>query len=227
MNIYNTLIKSISRLFRYPYFNVLCAAIVLGSILTGCSTTTKTGKAKNKNAQQNNTIILTGDSSIDAPFTKALSMIKNNQFNSAEPLLLDLTRSQAQLTGPHANLGIVHYKKGEYNKAEARFRTVLKLAPDHTIAYNYLGMTLRQLGRFEEAQQAYKSAIATDSDYSYAHLNLGILYDLYMKKPANALFHYQQYQTLLGSEDKKVSLWIKDLKRQTEATGKKSKEGAS
>ncbi|NOY72441.1 MAG: tetratricopeptide repeat protein [Gammaproteobacteria bacterium] len=221
MNIHNTLIKNISLLFRYQHFSVLCAAIILSSILAGCSTTTKTDNTKN------NTITLTGDSSIDAPFTKALSMIKNSQFDSAETLLLDLTRSQAQLTGPHANLGIVHYKKGEYKKAEARFRTVLKLAPNNTIAYNYLGMTLRQLGRFEEAQQAYKSAIVTDPDYSYAHLNLGILYDLYMKEPANALVHYQQYQTLLESEDKKVSLWIKDLKHQTELAEKKSKEGAS
>ncbi|VAW84235.1 hypothetical protein MNBD_GAMMA16-1498 [hydrothermal vent metagenome] len=226
MNIHKA--HNISFAFHYQHIKVvgLAASIALCFILAGCGTTAKTAlDQKTDNAK--NTITLTGNPDIDAQFTEALAMIKSGDLNTAEALLSNLTLSQAQLAGPHANLGIIYYKKGQYEKAESTFRTVLEIAPDHTIAYNYLGMTLRQLGRFKEAQQSYKNAIAANPAYPHAHLNLGILYDLYMRKPADALIHYEQYQALSASENKKVRLWIKDLKRQTQATENKSKEDAT
>jgi len=220
MNTHKT--RNIAFTFGNPYINLpgLAVNIALCLILAGCGTASKTALDQNTNT-------LTGDPKTDAQFTEALTMIKNGDLNTAETLLFDLTLSQAQLTGPHANLGIVHYRKGDYEKAESAFRTVLEMAPDHTIAYNYLGMTLRQLGRFIEAQQSYEQAIIANPAYPHAHLNLGILYDLYMKKPADALTHYEQYQALSESENKKVSLWIKDLKRQAQSVEKKSKEDAT
>lgn len=211
MTIHKT--QNISFTFRARHIRAfgLALNIALCFIFAGCGTAPKTAL----------------DQKTEAQFTKALTMIKNGDLDTAETLLLNLTSSQAQLTGPHANLGIVHYKKGDYEKAETAFRTVLEIAPNHTVAYNYLGMTLRQLGRFTEAQQSYKQAIAANPAYRHAHLNLGILYDLYMRKPVDALTHYEQYQALSESEDKKVSLWIKDLKRQTQSTENKSKGDAT
>jgi len=212
-------------LYRQP-LNIfgLPMSIALCFILFGCGTTPKTALDQST-ADATNT--LTGDSKTDTQFTKALTMIKNGDLNTAETLLLNLTLSQAQLAGPHANLGVVYYKKGQYEKAESTFRIALEIAPNHTVVHNYLGMTLRQLGRFKEAEQSYKNATVANPDYPHAYLNLGILYDLYMRKPVDALTHYKQYQALSESENKKVSLWIKDLKRQTQSAEKKSKEDAT
>ncbi len=220
MNIYKTPNISFTLNPQFARIFGLSVSMALCFVLLGCGTTPKT-------ANTHNTVTLTGNPDIDTPFTKALEMIESGDLNTAEELLLDLTLSQTQLTGPHANLGIVYYKKENYEQAESTFRTVLEMAPNHTIAYNYLGMTLRQLGRFTEAQQSYEQAIIANPAYRHAHLNLGILYDLYMKKPVDALVHYEQYQALSESEDKKVSLWIKDLKRQTRLTENKSKEDAT
>ncbi|MEE8308357.1 MAG: hypothetical protein V3R81_13905, partial [Gammaproteobacteria bacterium] len=60
-----------------------------------------------------------------------------------------------------------------------------------------------------------------------AHYNLGVLLDLYLKRPAEALPHYERYQTLAG-EDERVTKWIIDLRRRlgiTEPTTRIAQEG--
>ena len=44
------------------------------------------------------------------------------------------------------------------------------------------------------------------------HWNLGILNDLYLKRPQQALEHCERYRQLTGSEDPQLLLWIAQLK---------------
>ena len=60
------------------------------------------------------------------------------------------------------------------------------LAPANAVAGNELGIVERKLGKFAEAEAAYQRAIAAEPNYAPAHLNLGVLYDLYLGTAAES-----------------------------------------
>jgi tetratricopeptide (TPR) repeat protein len=97
--------------------------------------------------------------------------------------------------------------------AEQAFQEAISRNNRDAVAYNHLGILLRYQGQFEEARKRYQRAIAIDSDYAYAHLNLGILFDIYLQDLKLALKQYQKYQALIGEEDKQVAGWIVDIQR--------------
>lgn len=49
----------------------------------------------------------------------------------------------------HFNLGVIHFDKGEWGRAEQHFLCVLNLKPDCELAYHHLGETLFAAGRIE------------------------------------------------------------------------------
>ena len=76
---------------------------------------------------------------------------------------------------------------------------------------------LRERGEFAAAEQAYQRALQSDPNNPIAHLNLGILLDVYLRRPADALEHYNQYQASRVEPDEIVSRWIIDLERRAAA----------
>ena len=83
----------------------------------------------------------------------------------------------------------------------------------HAAANTQLGILLREQGKFDEAEAAYRRALATDPSYALAHYNLGVLLDLYLRRPAEALEHYEAYQASLAEPNETVGRWIIDLRR--------------
>jgi len=80
-------------------------------------------------------------------------------------------------------------------------------------AWNVLGSLLRRAGRFEEARRAYEAAIEADPFYPNAYCNLGILYDLYLQRPAEARRYYERYLVLAPAREKEIRRWLVDLER--------------
>jgi len=74
-----------------------------------------------------------------------------------------------------------------------------------------LASFIGQEGKFDDARRQYRKALDADPDYALAHLNIAILYDLYLQEPKEALPHYQAYQQLLPAEDGVVAKWIIEL----------------
>jgi Flp pilus assembly protein TadD len=72
---------------------------------------------------------------------------------------------------------------------------------------------LRELGRFGAAEQAYRRAIELDAGNSRAHRNLGVLLDLYLQRPQEALAHYEAALQLQGGDDRQISAWIAELRQ--------------
>jgi tetratricopeptide (TPR) repeat protein len=66
--------------------------------------------------------------------------------------------------------------QGNYAKAEALWRQVLKQQPSSAVAYYNLGLSQHRQVNIEDAMVAYKNAIRLDPNYSFAHLNLGFAY---------------------------------------------------
>jgi tetratricopeptide (TPR) repeat protein len=77
---------------------------------------------------------------------------------------------------------------------------------------NQLGIAYRKAGRFADARAAYERAIAADPTLADAECNLGILLDLYLDAPADALPHYERYQALAVQADPKVTAWVAELR---------------
>lgn len=145
-------------------------------------------------------------------YEQALRALQTGRFADAERALKALSEREPNLAGPHANLGIAYQRMGRAADAARELERAIELNA-RPAYYNELGVVHRTEGRFDAAEQAYIQALVLDPDYAYAHLNIGILYDLYMQKPDKALPHYERYQALAPKEAGTIGKWIVDLKR--------------
>ena len=145
-----------------------------------------------------------------AAFDDALEAMNGPDPVEAELRLEQFVLEYPQYPGGYVNLAILY----ERSDVEALLLDqALAIDPANAAANNQLGMLLRKQGQFADAEQAYVRAIETDPMYALAHHNLGVLLDLYLHRPAEALQHYQRYQELLAEPDAAVGRWIIDLQR--------------
>ena len=148
-----------------------------------------------------------------ASFAAVTQLMKGQQWAAAEPQLLQLRTRYPQYSGIELNLGIVFARTDRPTIAEEAFRKALAINPLNIEAANHLAALLRQHGRFSEAREQYQAVLAIAPDDAGTHLNLGILYDLYLQEPATARQHYEAYQQAQVEPERQVSGWILDLER--------------
>jgi Tfp pilus assembly protein PilF len=149
-------------------------------------------------------------------YMMAVNAYKAGDIKTAEPLFFAMTKAYPELPGPHANLGMVHLKKGESDKAEAAFNQALTLKADQPEVHNQLAILYRNKGQFDKALQSYQTGLKLAPDNPNLLLNLGILYDLYLNQPQEALKQWQHYKSLV-SDDKQVDTWIADINQRTKS----------
>lgn len=145
-------------------------------------------------------------------YERALDAMRRGDVTEAELELEQLTLQHPDFAGPRVNLAIIYMDSGRKEAAQQALERALALNPAHAEAHNQLGIVMRHQGKFVEAEQAYVDALAIAPDYALAHYNLGVLLDLYLKRPEEALPHYERYQALVGNDDQ-VRKWIIDLRR--------------
>jgi len=150
-------------------------------------------------------------------YQQALAALGAGRYPEAERALLAMVRREPELAGPRANLGILYARTGHPAQALESLKQAIRLNPDRAAYYNELGMVSRREGRFEEARGYYAKALDLDPNYAYAHLNIGILYDLYLQDASRAMQHYQRYRELTPSEAGTVAKWIADLQQRGRA----------
>ncbi len=155
-------------------------------------------------------------------FDSALKAMTSGNDKEAERLLGQLATNYPELSGPNANLGIVYLRSGRLADAERVVAQAIKQNPNNATYYNLLGIVDRTAGKFAEARKAYDAALLIDANYAYAHLNIGILYDLYLNDTNKALQHYQRYQALTPKEDPQVAKWIADLQQRMKKTERRT-----
>lgn len=146
-------------------------------------------------------------------FNQAVALLSAGKLEDAELELKTLIVAYPDLPAPHVNLGLLFLRANKFPDAELEFRAALKAAPQDVRALSGLALACRHTGKFREAEKAYSDALAVDPANLNALKNLGVLYDLYLQQPLQALPLYQKYQELSGGGDKQVGEWIKDVSR--------------
>jgi Flp pilus assembly protein TadD len=145
-------------------------------------------------------------------YDEALAALKAGRDAEARTRLQALAASDPELAGPHANLGLIARHAGRLDEAVAELERATTLDPRQPVMWNQLGITYRQDGQFAKARAAYERAIALDPGYATAIVNLGVLEDLYLGEPAQALALYTRYLALTPAGDPLVAKWVADLK---------------
>lgn len=152
-----------------------------------------------------------------ALFDRGVELMREGSLSAAEVLFEELTADQPELAGPWVNLGFIYISSGELDKAQAAFEQAVAANPANCDALNQLGVMARRDGRFQDAEQSYQACIQAQPLYAPAHLNLGILYELYMGRLSEALAAYNEYQLMLPEPDQQVTGWVMDLERRVAA----------
>lgn len=148
-------------------------------------------------------------------FDSARQAMASGRTTEAERGFVALTKSDPELSGPYANLGLIYRQAGKSAEAAAALEKAVRLSPDRAELYNQLGVTYRMAGEFTKAKAAYEHALLVDPAYVPALLNLGILYDLYLWDGAHALELYDRYLKLSPGGDAQVQRWVSDLKNRS------------
>jgi len=200
------------------------SVVIMALLLISCA-----GTATNTNTAEAPALASSGsakppetavNANVRTQYDKAVGAMRSGNISQARNMLVDLTQTSPDLAGPYVNLGIIHFRADEIEKAEQAFQQALKVNPESAVSLNHLGIIYRGKGKFSEARENYENALRIDPNYAYAHLNFGILLDLYLGELEDALAHYQRYQQLTQQEDKEVMKWIVDLERRIKAAKK-------
>jgi tetratricopeptide (TPR) repeat protein len=144
-------------------------------------------------------------------YGEALKLMKANQTRQAEAALLALAQAHPQASGPQTNLGILYARSNRKAEAGAAFALAVAANPANAVAHTWLGVLAREAGNYAQAERSYQAALAADPAHADAQLNLAILYDLYLKRPADALAAYRKYEDLTGGKDFRASVWISEI----------------
>lgn len=107
-------------------------------------------------------------------FERAQAAHQAGQLMVAEPLYLQVLRSDPKHTAALHLLGMLYYQQGKYAQAIERVRQAIAIKPDARYQ-EHLGAIHMAAGQPQEAEQAYRQAILMAPDSGNAHYNLGVL----------------------------------------------------
>lgn len=189
---------------------IAAASLLLG----GCATT---GSGGGVAAAKPEPVIVRPVVKVESAVDEMLAvmdLLKEGNLRQAEANLEEILKVRPDIPEAHLNLGWVKQRLGKHAEALAYLESGLRLRPGDPDGMLMVAYSQREMGRFDLAEASYKKLLAAKPERADAHLNLGVLYELYLFQPALALQHYRTYQGLQATPDTKVAGWIAVLERQ-------------
>lgn len=150
-----------------------------------------------------------------AAFADGVALLKSGNLRMARKGFRAMTKTFPELSGPWVKLAEIAERREKPEKAREAYQKALEVNPANVNAYLKQAVFERRQGEFARARDVYLAALKTWKDFPEAHLNLAILYDLYMNRPEDAQPHYEAYDFLTGGQDPKVADWLIEIRRRT------------
>lgn len=148
-------------------------------------------------------------------FIEAKKAMRANDFNTAKQKLGVITQKDTSLSGPWVLLGNIAVEEKQFKLAQDHYKQALKITPGNINAYIALARAQRLMGEFDVAQNTLAQVLSIWKDCPEAHLNIGILYDLYLNQPTKAQQHIEAYLFLNQYKDQKAIAWFNEIQSRT------------
>lgn len=155
------------------------------------------------------------DEAARVSFLKARALLEQGELRQARRVFREMTRVYPELSGPWLQLAAIAEQREQPEQARKAYQKAVEVNPANVNAYLSHALFERHQGEFEQSRSVYLAALSVWRDFPEAHLNLGILYDLYMNRPEQAQPHYEAYDFLTGGTDPKVADWMIEIRRRT------------
>lgn len=148
-------------------------------------------------------------------YIEARRAYRSRDYQQAEQILKQLIAENPDLSGPLVLLGDVATDQGQLAEAVEHYVAAIKVNPINFNAWLRLAKAQRMQGHFKHAQNTYAMALRKWPDGPELHLNLGVLYDLYLNEPLKAQAHMEAYQLLSGDRSGEVVAWLEEIRSRT------------
>jgi tetratricopeptide (TPR) repeat protein len=148
-------------------------------------------------------------------FIIAKRAVKSKDYDTAEKSLNDIIAVNKKISGPWVMLSDIALEQNDPEKAEQYLSRAIAINKHNVNAYLRLAKVKRILGQFKQAQQTYYDALSLWPDFPEAHLNLGLLYDIYMNETVKAQKHVEAYQFLTHGSNEQVAAWLEEIQNRT------------
>lgn len=148
-------------------------------------------------------------------YVEARRAFRDGHYDAADSLLAKLVDEDKSLSGPWVMRGDIAMQQNNLQQALDYYVAAIKTNTDNVSAYLRLAKTQRLRGEYLNAQNTYAKVLALWPDCPEAHLNLGVLYDIYLNHPLRAQKHMEAYQFLTAGQNAEVTKWLEELQRRT------------
>ncbi len=148
-------------------------------------------------------------------FVSARRAFQNGESHRAKKLLEQLVVDDKSLAGPWVILGDIAKLDNMLEQSVSHYAKAIAINKFNVNAYIRLAKRQREQGQFLRAQNTYVKSLSVWKDFPESHLNLAILYDLYLNKSLLAQRHLEAYQFLTNGQDKKTTRWLSEIQQRT------------
>ena len=148
-------------------------------------------------------------------FILAKRLFTAKDYVAAKIKFEQITKAFPKLSGPWVYLGDIDFQSENFEKAESHYKKAIETNSENTNAYLRLGLAQRKQGKFLIAQHTYAKLLSMWPDFPEAHLNIGVLYDLYLNHPIRAQRHIEAFLFLTQGENQDIVKWLEDVKSRT------------
>lgn len=148
-------------------------------------------------------------------FIEAKKAKRKGNLKVAKQKLEVITKQDKSLSGPWVMLGDIAVERKKYKEAEAHYQKAIQINDENINAYVALARVQREMGGFHVAQNTLALALKVWPDFPEAHLNIGVLYDLYLNQPKKAQMHMEAYLFLNNYKNKQAIAWYQEVQKRT------------
>jgi tetratricopeptide (TPR) repeat protein len=148
-------------------------------------------------------------------YIEAKKAKRQGDLKTAKKKLMVITQNDDSISGPWVMLGHIAFEEKKYPQAEKHYQQAININPKNINAYVAQAQVQRVMGAYHVAQNTLARALNLWPDFPEAHLNLGILYDLYLNQSEKSQQHLEAYLFLTHYKNKKAINWYSEVQGRT------------